>query len=227
MLCKLLLYNKVNQLCVYHTLEKEVANHSGILAWEIPWTEEPGRLQSMGSHSQTRLRRHTCAYSMYPFPLGPPSHPLAHPTPGGQHELSSLCPAAVPHELFIPRVVGSVRVSIVLSGRPTLPFLPRAHSHSLHLRLYPCIFLISSPPPNPFRLPQFLLRREAGCSARAAWASPQPLCQAAPNQGLSCSSCIMGITPPSRGSGWTRPHNVCTAPSQSYRKSTLNIHWED
>ena len=30
-------------------LEKEMATHSGIFAWEIPWTEEPGRLQSMGS----------------------------------------------------------------------------------------------------------------------------------------------------------------------------------
>ena len=30
-------------------LEKEVATHSTILAWRIPWTEEPGRLQSMGS----------------------------------------------------------------------------------------------------------------------------------------------------------------------------------
>ena len=29
-------------------LEKEVATHSSILAWEITWTEEPGRLQSMG-----------------------------------------------------------------------------------------------------------------------------------------------------------------------------------
>ena len=29
-------------------LEKELATHSSILAWEIPWTEEPGRLQSMG-----------------------------------------------------------------------------------------------------------------------------------------------------------------------------------
>ena len=28
-------------------LEKEMATHSGILAWEIPWTEEPGGLQSM------------------------------------------------------------------------------------------------------------------------------------------------------------------------------------
>ena len=30
-------------------LEKEVATHSSILAWRIPWTEELGRLQSMGS----------------------------------------------------------------------------------------------------------------------------------------------------------------------------------
>ena len=29
-------------------LEKEVATHSSILAWNIPWTEEPGGLQSMG-----------------------------------------------------------------------------------------------------------------------------------------------------------------------------------
>ena len=32
-------------------LEKEVTTHSSILAWEIPWTEEPGRLQSMGSQT--------------------------------------------------------------------------------------------------------------------------------------------------------------------------------
>ena len=32
----------------YHILEKEMATHSGIHAWEIPWTEEPGGLQSMG-----------------------------------------------------------------------------------------------------------------------------------------------------------------------------------
>jgi len=34
-----------------------MATHSSILAWEIPWTEEPGRLQSTGSQSQTRLKR--------------------------------------------------------------------------------------------------------------------------------------------------------------------------
>ena len=35
-------------------LDKEMATHSSILAWEIPWTENPGRLQSMGSQ---RVRR--------------------------------------------------------------------------------------------------------------------------------------------------------------------------
>ena len=34
-------------------LEKGMAIHSSILAWRIPWTEEPGELQSMGSQSQT------------------------------------------------------------------------------------------------------------------------------------------------------------------------------
>ena len=35
-------------------LEEEMATHSSTLAWEIPWTEDPGRLQSTGSQSQTR-----------------------------------------------------------------------------------------------------------------------------------------------------------------------------
>ena len=36
-------------LCQADSLEKEMAIHSRILAWEIPWMEEPGRLQCMGS----------------------------------------------------------------------------------------------------------------------------------------------------------------------------------
>ena len=37
-------------------LEKEMTTQSSILAWKTPWTEEPGRLQSMGvAKSQTRL----------------------------------------------------------------------------------------------------------------------------------------------------------------------------
>ena len=36
-------------------LEKEMVTHSSILTWKIPWTEEPGRLQSMGLQ---RVRHH-------------------------------------------------------------------------------------------------------------------------------------------------------------------------
>ena len=38
----------VRSLCWEDSLEKGTATHSSILAWRIPWTEEPGRLQSMG-----------------------------------------------------------------------------------------------------------------------------------------------------------------------------------
>ena len=40
---------RVQPLGQEDTLEKEMATHSSIPAWEIPWTEEPGGLQSMGS----------------------------------------------------------------------------------------------------------------------------------------------------------------------------------
>ena len=36
-------------------LEAEMASHSSILVWGIPWTEEPGGLQSMGCNSRTQL----------------------------------------------------------------------------------------------------------------------------------------------------------------------------
>ena len=39
---------QVQSLGQEDVLEKEMATHSGILAWKIPWTEEPGRLQCMG-----------------------------------------------------------------------------------------------------------------------------------------------------------------------------------
>ena len=40
---------RVHSLGWRDTLEKEMATHSGIVAWEIPWTEEPGGLQFTGS----------------------------------------------------------------------------------------------------------------------------------------------------------------------------------
>ena len=44
-------------------LEEEMATHSSTLAWKIAWTEEPGRLQSMGSQSQTQLSDFTFTFT--------------------------------------------------------------------------------------------------------------------------------------------------------------------
>ena len=46
--------NVVQSLGQENPLEKEMATHSSILAWEIPQTEESGRLQSMGSRTKTK-----------------------------------------------------------------------------------------------------------------------------------------------------------------------------
>ena len=51
------------QFSLYHWInEKAMASHSSTLAWKIPWTEEPGRLQSMGSLSRTRLSDFTFTF---------------------------------------------------------------------------------------------------------------------------------------------------------------------
>ena len=42
-----------------------MATHSSTLAWKIPWTEEPGRLQSMGSQSQTQLSDFTLTFPFH------------------------------------------------------------------------------------------------------------------------------------------------------------------
>ena len=48
--------NKAMQNLKYvRKLEKEMATHSSLLAWRIPWTEEPGRLQSMGSQESDMI----------------------------------------------------------------------------------------------------------------------------------------------------------------------------
>ena len=63
------------------SLEEEMAIHSRILAWRIPWTEEPGRQHSTGLHSQTPLWKtlfckqqinfYICAFKLSCFQLCP------------------------------------------------------------------------------------------------------------------------------------------------------------
>ena len=50
----------------FHPLEEEMATYSSVLAWRIPWTEEPGGLPFYGvAHSRTRLKRLSSSSSNY------------------------------------------------------------------------------------------------------------------------------------------------------------------
>ena len=57
---------------LYIYLEKEMANHSSALTWKIPWTEEPGKLQSMGSQRVRQLSDFTSLHftSLYIYYCG-------------------------------------------------------------------------------------------------------------------------------------------------------------
>ena len=52
------------------SLEKKMATHSRILAWRIPWTEEPGGLQSIGSQESDMTEQLTFSLSMVVLVLG-------------------------------------------------------------------------------------------------------------------------------------------------------------
>ena len=45
-------------------LEEGITTHSNSLAWRIPWTEEPGGLQSMGLQNWTRLSKHSTTHGL-------------------------------------------------------------------------------------------------------------------------------------------------------------------
>ena len=53
----------VGSLVQEDPLEEEVVTHSSILAWEIPWTEEPGGIHSMGSQRVGQGCEHTCTHT--------------------------------------------------------------------------------------------------------------------------------------------------------------------
>ena len=72
----------------FHALEKEMATHSSILAWRIPWTEEPGGRQSGVAKTQTRLSDFTfTAAFLLLLPRETAPHPPwpRPPSPEGGH----------------------------------------------------------------------------------------------------------------------------------------------
>ena len=63
-----------NKLRDTHKTEERNSNHCSILAWRILWTEEPGKVQLVGSQSQTRLSgSHTHTHTHVCTHLGPAS----------------------------------------------------------------------------------------------------------------------------------------------------------
>ena len=64
--------------------EKAMAPHYSTLAWKIPWVEEPGRLQSMGSQSRTQLSDFTFTFHLHALEKEMATHPsvLAWRIPG-------------------------------------------------------------------------------------------------------------------------------------------------
>ena len=65
--------NQVQSLGGDQSPEKEMATHSSILAWRVSWTEEPGRLWSIGSQSRTQQKQlstsnthtHACTHTYH------------------------------------------------------------------------------------------------------------------------------------------------------------------
>ena len=72
--------------------EKAMAPHSRTLSWKIPWMEEPGRLQSMGSQSRTRLSDFTFMHwrrKWQPTPVFLPGESPGTGEPGGLPSMGS------------------------------------------------------------------------------------------------------------------------------------------
>ena len=59
---------RVGSLVQEDSLEEKMANHSNILPWRIPWTEEPGGLQSVESQ-RVHGCTHICEYCSIPMPI--------------------------------------------------------------------------------------------------------------------------------------------------------------
>ena len=105
-------------------LEKEMAIHSSILAWKIPWTEKPGRLQSVGHKESDKTEwlhfQFSCSVvsdSLWPHGLHHTRVPCPPPTPGACSDLMSI-ESMMPSNhlilrhplLLLPSIFPSIRV---------------------------------------------------------------------------------------------------------------------
>ena len=87
---------EVQSLSQEDPLEEGMAIHSSILAWRIPWTEELGRLQSMGWQSRTQLSNSTTSVTWKAWSVsGPSSFPTTNILGASALELRVKCPQSL------------------------------------------------------------------------------------------------------------------------------------
>ena len=116
---------RVQSLIWEDPLEEGMAIHSRILAWRIPWTEEPGGLQSIGSQSQTLLKQlnththtHTHKVVFWTTSIGPSTTNIS-------YQLITRPPPATKHMTKQPQVL-----SVPLETQTCFYILPESTTYA-------------------------------------------------------------------------------------------------
>ena len=119
--------------CLDKIMEKAMAPHSSTLAWKIPWTEEPGRLQSMGLLSRTRLSNFTFTFHFYALEKERATHSsvLAWRIPG------MVEPGGLPS-------MGSHRVRHDWSDLPAAAAAAAAWMHTITCKQFWIVYILSA-----------------------------------------------------------------------------------
>ena len=102
-----------------------MAPHSSILAWKIPWMEEPGGLQSMGSRSRTRLSNFTFTFHSHALEKEMATHSgvLAWRIPGTEEPGKAAISGVAQSQTQLKRLSSSSSSSVVVFGRLSITLL--------------------------------------------------------------------------------------------------------
>ena len=120
-------------------MEKGMATHSSVLAWEIPWTEEPGGLQSVASESDTTERLSAW------WSKCSPRHFVPKQRGKGLREVrgdwAALSSRSSPPSVFLPCADASLRVPVPFCPEPLEPPAGACSGQSvLHAELVPVLW---------------------------------------------------------------------------------------
>ena len=146
---------QVQSLVQEYPLEKGMATHSNILAWRIPWSEDPGRLQSMGSqNSWTLLSAHTHTHTQVKFQNQHSNQMLlslnpVHDSPSSQLTPNQVCIS----DLYPPHFLGSESVNHSMESDSFVTPWTVAHQASLSMGFSRQVYWSGLPLLSPGDLP--------------------------------------------------------------------------